>query len=50
MIASESSPECVRFTSLSGGRTPLEHPSAKLLHQEAATAGEFDIKCMLFDM
>ena len=50
MIASKSSPECVRVTSLSGGRTPLEHPSAKLLRQEGATAEEFDIKCMLHDM
>ena len=24
--------------------------SRKLVRQEAATAGEFDIKCMLFDM
>ena len=28
----------------------LKLTSRKLVRQEAATAGEFDIKCMLFDM
>ena len=36
--------------SASSRHESLKLTSRKLVRQEAATAGEFDIKCMLFDM